>query len=298
MIATCARSGWRAATANGKLVLTVWLWNGLLALVAGVATWRWLDAALAHAVEGDRLLERFHVGLAVELMQYDRFSPITSVNGAVLGLILLAAISNPLLSAGVLEGIVASDGRPVLHRFFRGAGHFFGRFLRLLVISALAAVVLVLLTGAVTRPVVEFLSDSSWERTWVAASLVRTALLLMVVVLVAVILDVARAQVVTARVETRGMLRAWADAARYVFRHFGTVATFGLAYVGLLVVMLGAYLLVASVLPGQTWAAIVALILWQQAFMIGRAGMRVARAGAALQFCRKTTEVSEPVLQS
>jgi hypothetical protein len=284
MVGPSVRSGFRAASGNVRLVLAVWAWNGLLALIAGVAVGRWLETAFAHAPEADKLLERFRVGPVVELMQYDRFSPLVSVNGVMLGLILLAAVCNPLLSAGVLEVIVSSDDRPVLHRFLRGAGHFFGRFLRLLLISAVAAGVLFVLAAAVTRPIVSSLSESSWERTWIAAGLGRLVLLAGVVGVVAMILDVARARVVTSEVEVRGMLRAWWQAARHVFRHFGGALGVGLSYVAAFGLMLAVYAIVSSLIPARTWAGILSALLVQQLFMIGRAGLRVARAGAFVQF--------------
>src|SRR5512134_27362 len=132
MLTTCLRSGWHAAFGHRALALTLWAWNGLLALAAALATWRWLDAAFAFAPESDKLLERFRLGIVIELLQYDRFSPLSAVNGAAIGLLILAAISNPLVSAGLMEVLVTSDERPMLHRFFRGAGHFFWRFARLL----------------------------------------------------------------------------------------------------------------------------------------------------------------------
>lgn len=297
MITTCLRSAWRAAFGHGGLALTLWIWNAVLALVAGVATWRWFDTAFAYAPESDKLLERFHIGLAIELMQYDRFSPLTLLNGAVLALVVIGAVSNPLVAGGVMEILIWQDRRPALHRFFRGAGHFFTRYLRLLIISAVAALLLFVVVGALTRLITAALGESSWERTWLAAAIGRLVLLGAVVGFVAAVLDIARAQVATADGESRGMLRVWFGAARLAMRHIGVVAALGVSYVVVTGLLIAAFMLVSGAFPARTWVGIAALFVIQQAFMIGRAGLRVARAGAAVEFCRVPQRVSAPVLQ-
>jgi hypothetical protein len=296
MTIACVRAGWRAALANRKLILTLWGWSTLLALPVGAAVWRWLGAAFNHSPAADRLLERLQLGLAVELTQYDRFSPLPALSGAVLGLAVVALISNPLLAAGVLEAIVSGDDRPLLHRFFRGAGHFFGRFLRLLLISGVAAVLLVIVAGIITRPITSALSETSWERTSLTAGFARRLLAGFLIAFVMVVLDVARTQVVTADSEVRGMLRTWFRAARFVLRNFGVIAgtytAFGLMFLAVVVV----YAVVVNVIPTGTWAGIWLVILLQQLFVMTRAGLRVARAGGAVELCR-VRAVSAPVLQ-
>lgn len=297
MLTTCLRSGWRAAFSHGSLALTLWAWNGLLALAAAFATWRWLDAAFAYAPEADKLLERFRLGIVIELLQYDRFSPLSAINGAAIGLLILAAISNPLVSAGLMEVLVTSDERPMLHRFFRGAGHFFWRFARLLVISGIAGLILFLVAAAATRPITTALGESSWERAWLAASLARLSLLALIFVFLAAVNDLARAEVTLSNVEMRGMFRAWLRALRLAVGNFGLVTGIALAYFAVLGVMLIAYAALAGALPAQSAAGILILIVLQQAFMIGRAALRVARGGAAVALCRARLPVAAPVAQ-
>lgn len=288
MIGTCLRSGWRASLGRPRLLLTLWFWNALMGLVVAMGMSRWLTAAFGWSPVADQTLERFRMGLLVELTQYDRFSPFTFAAGVVWALVLIAALSNALISAGVLEVLTSGDNRPLLHRFFRGAGHFFGRFLRLLIITGVALLLIWIIVGALTRPIVSALGESSWERTWIAAGLLRFAVLGALVALLMAVLDIARAQVATAPVEQRGMLRAWWKGARALFRHLGTVAAIylvlGLCWVVLALVGLA---IVFAVTP-TSWAAIAMLILVQQAFMFVRAGIRVARAGAVVELvaCR------------
>ena len=252
----------------------------------------WLGAAFNGSPVADQALERFRFGLLFELSQYDRFSPFTVLGGTIWALIFVAALSNALLSAGVLEVLVSDDTRPLLHRFFRGAGHFFGRFLRLTIVTGIALIVLWIITGAVTRPLVRAVGESSYERTWIAVALGRFALLGVLAALLMAVLDVARAQVASSPVEQRGMLRAWLRSVRVVFRNLGTIGgvyvVLGVCWVALALIGLA---IVFAVTP-TNWVAIWLLILVQQAFMFARAGIRVARAGAILELARVTTPVT------
>lgn len=294
MTATCLGSGFRAAFAQRRLIATVWIWNLLLAIVVAAGTSRWLGSAFDFSPEADRTLQRFQFGLFLELQQYDRFSPFTFLNGTVLGLILLSAVSNPLLSAGVLEVLVSRDDRPVLHRFFRGAGHFFGRFLRLLAISGAALMVLAIVITAIGSAISRGFGSAGWERVWLTAGLVRLVLLVAMAALVMAVLDVARARVIVAPTEIRGMVRAWTGAARSVFGHFGALSgiyvALGAVWLALAAIGLG----IVSVTPATNWVGIWLLIGVQQIFMVARATLRIARAGATLEYVGLTTERAEP----
>lgn len=293
MIATCLLSGWRAVRGEWRLTLTVWFWNVVLAAAAGAGAWRWFSAAFDRAPEANRGLERFSVGLLAELLQYDRFSPMLSLNGVVLGTLFVAALANPLIAAGVLEVLVARDPRPVLHRFFRGAGHFFGRFFRLLLIGAAAALLCVALAAAATGPLTRALGESAWERTWLLAVLLRVLLLVTIVGFAMIITDLARARVVRASVEKRRMLREWFSAARFVFRHIGTVAGIYLALAAVWVVLAIAGHALVLRIPATGWAGIALLIVVQQTFMLARAALRVARAAAGLALVRSAEDPFE-----
>jgi hypothetical protein len=297
MTGTCLRSGWQAAVGRPRLVATLWFWNLLMGGIVGLGVSRWLAAAFNWSPVADQALERFRFGLLAELTQYDRFSPFTFLGGAVLALMIVAALSNALLAAGVLEVLVSEDPRPLLHRFFRGAGHFFGRFVRLLIVTGVALILLWIVMGMITRPIVRALGESSWERTWIAVALGRFALLGVFVALLMAVLDVARAQVASSPVEQRGMLRAWLRSVPIVFRNIGTIGgiyvVLGACWVALALIGLA---IVFAVTPAH-WAAIWLLILLQQAFMFARAGIRVARAGAILGVARVAVPVT-PTLEA
>lgn len=294
MIATCLRAGCGAALANWRLILTLWAWSGVAAIVAGAGVWRWLSTAFDYAPEADRLLERFHFGLVIELIQYDRFSPLTLLYGAALGLLVVATVSNPLVAGGVLEVLVSRDDRRLLHRFLRGAGRFFGRFLRLVLITAIAALILSTIARYLTTPAVRALSDSSWERAAIAAALGGLLLMAAAVGLTVVILDFARVRVAVENPEMRRMTRAWLGAARFVFRNFGPVVGVYVTYAILIGTAFAIYAAIANLLPVRSWAEISGLVLLQQLFVVTRAAFGVARQASAVELWRLRAPAPAP----
>jgi hypothetical protein len=270
-----------------RLLATLWVWNVLLGLVVGWGMSRWLGLAFDFSPAADQALERFRAGLLIELTQYDRFSPWTFAGGVVWALGVIAALSNALVAAGILEVLTAGDARPLLHRFFRGAGHFFGRFLRLLIFTGIALVLTWILMGVVTRPIMSALGESSWERTWITVGVLRLAVLGALVALLMAILDIARARVVNAPTEQRGMLRAWVAAAKLTFRRLGTLAGIYIVLGLCWAVLAGVGLAVVFAVTPTNWGVILLLIAVQQLFMFARAGIRVARAGAVLAVVRE-----------
>jgi hypothetical protein len=301
---TSIRGGWTAALTHKRLVVTVWLWGAALGLSAAIPVWRWLSRALDYSPYSDRVLERFSVGFLIELTQYDRFSPLLTVNGEVIALLLLGLLTNPLIAGGALEVVASRDDRPLLHRFMRGAGHFYGRFLRLLIVTGVASLLPLIAIALVMGPLVSALGESSYERLWITAWLARVLLFAAAVGFMMIVADIARAQVVLAETEVRGMIRAWWRALRFVFGHFGTVLGVYLALALLTAVAFVVYVLVANAIPAVSWAGIVLAFVVQQAFMIVRAALRVIRAGASVELARDGTAAPivvqtpvEPVLE-
>lgn len=285
-ISTSIRAGWTAALTYKRLVITLWLWGAALALSAAIPVWRWLSRALDYSPYADRVLERFSLGFMIELTQYDRFSPLLMVNGEVIALLLLGLLSNPLIAGGALEVVASRDDRPLLHRFMRGAGHFYGRFLRLLIVTGVAALVPLVAIALLMGPLLSALGESSYERWWITAGLARILLFAAAIGFMMIVADIARAQVVLADTEVRGMIRAWWRALRFVFGHFGTVLGVYLSLGLITAVAFVVYILVANAIPAVSWAGILLAFVVQQAFMIVRAALRVMRAGASVELAR------------
>lgn len=283
MIGTALRAGVRSATRRPGLVALLWAWNLALALLMTLPFWAWISRVSSANPETDVLLDGVDVGVIVQLLGAD-IAILPSLLAGVAGLVVLSLVSGAFLSGGILE-VVLHDGddRPLLHRFFRGAGHFFGRFLRLLIVAGLTAILAVALVRAVltgaTRP---FRVGGSEPAAFWAGLAVQFGVGL-AIVFFALALDYARAMtVLTGR---RGMVRTWLLALRFVVRHLGGVTLIGIAAgVGVLLTI-GALAAYDIAYGARTWAVIGGSILVQQAMALARTAVRVGQVGAQATYC-------------
>jgi hypothetical protein len=270
---TSLAAGFSQARRRPKLVATVWAWTLLLAAAATAPFARWLGATLPRAPEADLLARRFSFGLLAELLQ-GAGPAMELVAAAVGGAALLAFLGNPLIAGGVLEVLGSEDDRPFLHRFFRGAGHFYGRFLRLLLLAVLAAAIVAGALAVGLRRALRPLRESAWEPGSFVAGLLSMIVVMAVAAFFWLVLDYARIRV--SRDDSRRMLRAFIHALRLVAGH--PLKTFGLLIaVGIVLLAAAlAYLAFRNAVPSHTWGLIVLMAVAQQAFMLVRAGLRVA----------------------
>lgn len=283
MVITCARNGLHTAWRRPGLVATLWVWNLLFAAVIALPAWTWWHGSTARAPETDILLTRFSFGVMTELMRND--ASLNLLITACLTLAAAAAIAQALVAGGTIEVLTSDDARPLLHRFFRGAGHFFWRFLRAAFVGALAFLVGAIVVMAGSRPLSRALAEVDWEPAWYlgqAASLLVLGLLALLVVLA---LDYARIQM--AADDSRRAFRSFFRGAGFVLGH--PSATVGLWLVVTLVAasVLALYVAYRAAVPSHTWGLILLMLAVQQATVLARAGLRVAMVGGEIAVARR-----------
>lgn len=272
MFITCALRGLGRALANPRLAVLLWLVNAGLAAIAAIPAFFHLSSALGSRPEGDRLLDGFSFGLMAELGHYQgAWAGI--LMSMLLPLAAVALLGNALISGGVLEVLTAQDDRRLLHRFGRGAGHFFGRFFRAGLVAGLVGLVVAGVLAALVRWIGRRLEDSAWEPMGFLVALVRFGLVALVVLVVLMALDLARVRMVLE--DSRQAIRLFFRSLTFVLRH--PVKVLGLWAVNSVVlggVML-AYLAYCSGFPATRGRFILAMVIVQQAVMLCRAGLRV-----------------------
>lgn len=273
MTLACLRTGLRAAARRPRLAVALWLVNLTLAAAAATPAMLAFREAFDRAPAADRLRQGFSFGLTVELLQAWPGRLATLVSFA-LAAAVLALLANALTSGGVLEVLTTGDDRRFLHRFGRGAGHFFGRFLRVGIAAGLTLVALAGLVAAAAGALARRLEESPWEPMWVVMGGARLGLIALVALVALVALDVARIRLV--REDGRRAVRLYWGSLALVLRH--PVATLGIwaGTAALFALVLGLYALVRAVAPAQAWAGILFMVLAQQAVMLCRAALRVA----------------------
>ncbi len=286
------RTGLREAAGQPRLAVTLWLVNLVLAAAAAAPAVRMLEDALDYAPEGDRLRQAFSFGIFMEMMRAEpaRFGLALSfaICAAVLGL-----LANVFTSGGVLDVLTTGDRRRFLHRFGRGAGHFFGRFLRLGIVAGAVLLAAAGLVMAAIRALSRRLEDAAWPPTDVALGLVRIALAFGIAVVALVALDLARIRVV--RDDSGRAVRLYWSSLGLVLRH--PLATLGLWSGNALVLglVLAAYLAFRNAVPAGTWTGIGLMLVAQQLVMLARAGLRVALFGGEIALVDRLVPKATPV---
>jgi hypothetical protein len=269
----CVAAGLRQCLALPGLAAVLWLVNLSLAGIATLPAWTAWREGFAFSPEADSLLAAFRPVVFVELGQRGGGLGST-LTVLLLGLGALALILNALTSGGVLEALLAEDDRPLLHRFGRGAGRFFWRFVRVGLVAglvgALGVGVALAVFAALTRP----LQDSAWEPRAPVLSLVRIAVGLGVAMVALMALDFARVRIV--REDSRRPLRELRKALWLVLRNPVKVALLWASIALIYVVLLVAHFSVGWGSLARTTALILAMVVAQQALMLVRAGLRVA----------------------
>ncbi|MEW5981933.1 MAG: hypothetical protein AB1806_06135 [Acidobacteriota bacterium] len=295
MMFTSVRSGLQVAWRQPKLVFLLWAWNLILGLAVTVPIWTWLRDALDLTVEGPALLSRFNVGALVDLIKYADPNPFDLLGAGVQGAVLVAVVASAFTNGGMLEVLGAPDDRRTfMHRFFRGGGHFFWRFVRLMVVGGILALVAAGLAGSLDV-LLSPLSESESGYGPYAAGLLTLAAMAVAGGLFLLGLDYARIRI--ARDDTRGMLRAYFGALGFVLRH--AFATYGMAVVMLL--LGGAVLLLyvghETVWTTSGWGTILLLVVVQQVVVLARTLLRVALVAAERHyFLSRQPPALEPVV--
>ena len=289
--------GLRSAAKQPKLVLLLWAWYGLLAIIPAVPAWTWWNGVLGASPEAASVLKGFSFGVWGELVRGEGVSGMGLLVAATAVVLLVAWISSAFVFGGILEAF-SSDGerRSFMHRFSRGGGHFFWRFIRL---SLVADVCLVLALGAVSALIVgatSRLADSEWEPAGYLVGTVNVLALAIVAALFLLSLDYARIRV--ARDDARGMVRQYFGALGFVLRNALTAYGVAIPFVAMLAVLMLCYLAYETNAPAAaTWFAIGLLFLMHQAVTLGRVFLRVALVGAErhVDTARRPLPVPAPV---
>ena len=261
----------RHAIRNPRLVLLLWGAHLAIAAVAFYPAMRFLDRTLAHAPAGDEFLRRFSLPLFGDVMRsgrawFESFPQLLTL------VFVLTLLWNVLAAGGALESLLSGDPARMAHRFGRGAGRFFGRFLRMGLAAAPAAL---LVAGVLAGPIfaVRASLDDNAEGAQHWLGLAGFLVALFAILLVQLALDLARIRV--ARDDIRKGVRVFRATLRAVLRRPWQVLAIWLPLAAAFVAIAALYLGFKGLLPAGGGLLLV-LFLAQQLFMIARAGMRVA----------------------
>lgn len=282
MIIDSIKKGFIASRDHRRLFLLLWLWTVLLGLLATWPAAQWWNTSLSSAPEADKLLERFSAQVLVELSTSDQSSPWNIIMSGGGLLFLLALGISPLVAGGTLELLVSDGSGLTFSRFFEGAGRYFWRFLRLMILGSILMALGVGILAAIGSSLLNLCSKKGWEEVTILGYLCYFALLLIAIGCCTVILDFARIQIVLNR--TNQVLKCLFSSCRFLLVRspgaFLIAAFFGALSAGCL--WLG--LAFGNRLPGNLMVWILLAIVLQQLFALLRCALRVAALGAYLRY--------------
>jgi hypothetical protein len=267
--------------------LVFWFYTLVFALVIVLPAGAILYSELGHSLYAERMLENFDLQWLVEMLNQTGglplyvFPPLIALVAA--GYVLLSTF----LAGGALTVFASEEGsyRPGL--FYEGCGRNFGRLFRLLLVSAVFYGVVLAASVALKA-----LGKSIWgqgmeERPLVIFGWFRTGLTVLLLLVVNMIFDYAKIRLVVE--DSRKSWRAALGSVKLVFRNLGgTAATYGL--VALLAVALAlAYAAVCGFIPRNLALWMALLLVLQQAFVLGRIGVKLLFFGSQLEIYRGVT---------
>ncbi len=287
--------GFSAAWHNPTLVICVWTANAVFGVVGAIPMWRWWNAAFARAPEADHLLQRFGFGTLSELAQYDR-SPVWSIvlagsfTAAVLSL-----LANPAMNGGVIEVLLERDERPLLHRFGRGAGHFYLRYLGLLAAALLSGGAAVGIALAGTAAAVRLAAESGWEPGPILSFSAGGGIAAVLAAFFYVALDYARIEM--AANDAREVLRTWFRGVRFAWRNLFRNCVLLIVVTLVTAVIFAGYALFGFSTPSHTWGLIALTFAVQQIAVFLRLGVRTALVAAELEFYTARTALTARSLE-
>jgi hypothetical protein len=270
-VAAVTREGLVRAWAARRLVLVVWLIHLALAAAAVFPFWWTLGSVLGPLPEADVLRTGIVPGVLTDLAELrpgllGAFG-FTLVAVVVLGLLLGAAVTG-----GVLEVLRGGDERPLGHRFGRGAGRFFGRFVRLSVVVGICAAIV---GGLAVLPFL-LLARASLREGWEPgrlAPLGGVAAAGLVTLLALLVLDASRIHIVRS---DRGVLSGFRAGIGLVWRHPRAWAGTWLVNATLVGLAVALFVLFRQAVPTDRDVLVLAMVLAQQTLVVVRTGLRVA----------------------
>ncbi|HYA48396.1 MAG TPA: hypothetical protein VEG35_01750, partial [Burkholderiales bacterium] len=210
-------NGMGTAARRPKVLLILWTVNIVYALLIATPLYALVKSDLGHSLLGRSLHLLDFLWLGELVYKFQGMGPALTA-GFLVSLVLYLGLYI-FLNGGIIGRLVDREGRPTLQAFFADCGRYFGRFVRLFLVSlvfyVLAFGVVLALLARSLKPVLDQ-ARTEWALLWV--SWLRTLAALLLLSLVHMVFDYARIAVVADN--ERRVLRALERALKFIGRRF------------------------------------------------------------------------------
>jgi hypothetical protein len=211
--------GWRLLLRHPSLLCWVYFVNLALAWISSGGFTRRIGAALNHSLIADRVVYGFDLGVITSLRALPG-SPFDSLATGLLGPSFVFTVFLLFITGGLLV-IYSNDAPLSIGPFFEACGHYFWRFVRLMIFFAVVVVPELILAGLALR-----LFDRVNDRAvspFTAFIFLAVALIVIVALLMSVRLWFDMAQVIAVAEDEPRMRKALNRAAGLLRQNFGSL---------------------------------------------------------------------------
>lgn len=217
----------------------------------------------------------------LEVLLEDGFGKLPS---AVFGAAAIYLLLHTFVLSAAVSSLHLHPGGGGTREFLRNGAEYFGRFLRLSVLSLLLYACLRQVLLPVDGWVDSFSAGAATEVTGFYLSLGRYLLVLVLVLGLDLILDYARIKVVLE--DRTSILLAVVAAARFCKTNFLGAGGLYLLLVGFTLVWAGLYLGFDSLVADDSWGGILVVFLAQQVQVVGKMALKLLGFAAQIQFVK------------
>jgi hypothetical protein len=248
--------GFGTTAQKGRMVIYLWLVYILFAVLVVAPFYYLLQHDFSRSLLGERLFQGTDLLWLGDLVfKYQNITPLLS--GGLLVPFILFLVLQVFLNGGIIGRIAATEGWVTLQGFWGDSGKYFGRLLRVFLLSFLCyALIFGLLGRLIAAPFRLWSKNASTAWTPLISSSLRLLVFLLKIRLVAE----------DSRKAIRSTRTNFAFLGRRFFKAWILFLIVGLVFVALTAV----YLIGARYLPKSGLVPGVIFFLWQQVYILGR----------------------------
>lgn len=267
--------GIKQVNSNKKMLITLYLFNFIFALIITVPLYSFLSSVLGKSLLANDLIEKFDVKVLVEFIpqHINTLWPFWSL------LFLIVAIFFVLgsyLSGGIITRFKHAEQKQFLAQFFQGCGAYFLRFLRLMLISLIFYGIVIIISLLIWL-IIGFISGNN-----ALIYIIPGLILLFLILFTNMLFDYAKIKTVAE--DRKGMFRTAFSTLKFVFHHLGKIL--GLYYLIFLVavILIIILLFIKDLIIPAHWGLIIVLFIVQQLIILARLWIRMLFFSGQLQF--------------
>jgi hypothetical protein len=282
MIKRSLRQGARAISENKKVLLVYYVVNLLAAAVVIAPFAMTLSAVLGQSLESERLFGNLDADWVLEtLLQFHTTPAIGLLQSAVLvGALYL--LVNTFLAGGAIAVFIRPD-----ESFFASCARYFPRFFRIFLISGLFYGVAFGIVRALSAARSRFFEDSMRAAPEDIATWCIDFIGLLLLFAVNMTFDYAK---IVCVVEDRKALRSTLRGIRFALRHFGSTYALFVITAAVGIAILAVYHVLSEWLGQGSAAAVVAVLILRQVYIIARFWVRLWTWTSELALFRPSSE--------